>query len=52
MIVTILVLLIVVTALGGGGWGYRRYGWMGGAPTGLVFLVLALLYLTGHLFLR
>lgn len=52
MLVTLIIVLIVFMALGGGGWGYNRYGWMGGVPGGMILLILALLYLTGHLFVR
>lgn len=52
MLTILLVVLIVSIALGGGGWGYKRYGWVGGAPGGLILLILALLYLTGHIFVH
>jgi len=48
----ILVLFLVLIALGGGGWGYSRYGWVGVSPAGLVLLILLALYFTGHLVAR
>ncbi|MEK7392837.1 MAG: DUF3309 family protein [Fibrobacterota bacterium] len=48
----ILIVLLVLFAIGGGGWGYSRYGWAGMSPAGLVLLVLAVLLLTGQLSLR
>lgn len=47
-----LVLLLVLMALGTGGWGYFRYGWKGMSPVGLVLVVLALLYFSGYLAAR
>jgi len=52
MLVMILVMLVILMALGGGGWGYSRYGWVGISPAGLVLIVLAFLYFTGRLFVR
>lgn len=52
MLVMILIVLLVLFAIGGGGWGYSRYGWVGMSPAGLVLLVLAVLLLTGQLSLR
>ena len=52
MLVMILVLFLILIALGGGGWGYSRYGWVGMSPAGLVLLIVAMLYFTGHLTTR
>ena len=48
----IILLVFFVLALGGGGWGYSRYGYVGMSPAGLILLVLAVLYFTGNLHLR
>jgi hypothetical protein len=48
MLFIALVVLLVV-ALGGGGWGHSRYGYVGWSPAGLIVLVLALLWITGNL---
>jgi hypothetical protein len=48
----ILIVLLVLFAIGGGGWGYSRYGWVGMSPAGMVLLILAVLFLTGQLSLR
>jgi hypothetical protein len=47
----VLILLIVLLALsiGGGGWGHTRYGYAGWSPAGIILIVLAVLYFTGHL---
>jgi hypothetical protein len=45
----IVVLVMFVLALGGGGWGHSRYGYASWSPAGLILLVLAVLYFTGHL---
>lgn len=50
MLLTILVVLLVV-ALAGGGWGHERYGFAGWSPAGLILLVLAILLLTGRVHL-
>jgi hypothetical protein len=46
MIVLVVCLLL---ALVGGGWGHSRYGYAGWSPAGLFLVVLALLWLTGNL---
>ena len=46
----VLLAVLFVLALGGGGWGYSRYGAPGGlGPWGLLVIVLFALYLTGNL---
>jgi Protein of unknown function (DUF3309) len=45
----IILLVILVMALAGGGWGHSRYGYAGWSPAGLIVLVLAVMYFTGHL---
>lgn len=51
MLMLFIVLLIVI-ALGSGGWGYSRYGMPGLTPAAIVLLLLLVLYLTGNLHLR
>jgi hypothetical protein len=48
MLLVFLVVLMVV-ALGGGGWGHSRYGYVGWSPAGLILLVVLGLWLTGNL---
>jgi hypothetical protein len=45
----ILLIVCLVLAIGGGGWGYSRYGYVGWSPAGLIVLVLVVLWLTGSL---
>ncbi len=47
----LLILLIVclLAAVAGGGWGHSRYGYAGWSPAGLVLLVVMVLWLTGNL---
>ncbi len=44
---TILVILLVIALLGGG-FGHARYGYVGWSPAGIVLLVLLLWLITGH----
>jgi hypothetical protein len=45
----ILLIVLVVLALGGGSWGYSRYGYAGMSPLGVILLVAVVLWATGHL---
>ncbi|MBK6533929.1 MAG: DUF3309 domain-containing protein [Deltaproteobacteria bacterium] len=45
----ILLIVLLVLSIGGGGWGYSRYGTAGLGPAGLILLLLAVFYFTGHL---
>ncbi len=45
----ILLIILPLLALGGGGWGYRRWGYAGFSPAGLIILILIVLLLTGGL---
>jgi hypothetical protein len=47
----LLIFLIVmfVLALSGGGLSYSRFGYTGMSPAGVILLLLAILWLTGHL---
>jgi len=46
---TILLVVLVVMALGGGSWGHSKYGAASWSPLGLLALVLVVLYVTGNL---
>lgn len=47
---TLILALVILLTLGGSGWGYSRYGPVGGiGPLGVLVLVLCLLYYTGNL---
>lgn len=48
MLLTILLVLVVLSLLGGGV-GHSRYGYAGWSPAGLLILVVIVLLLTGHL---
>jgi hypothetical protein len=48
MLMLVLIVFLVL-ALAGGGWGHSRYGYVGWSPAGLVLLVLAVLWVTGRL---
>ena len=45
----ILLLVLLVVAIGGAGWGHSRYGYAGWSPAGVILLVLVVLWFTGHL---
>jgi len=45
----LLLIVLLVVALAGGGWGYSRYGYASLSPLGLVLVVCLLLYFTGHI---
>lgn len=46
---TLILIILLLFALGGGGWGYSRYGAVGWSPAGLILIVLLILLLTGNL---
>jgi hypothetical protein len=46
---TIILIVLLVLALGGGGWGYSRWGAAGMSPAGVLLVVILLLYFTGAL---
>ena len=48
----IILIVFLVLAVGGGGWGYSRYGYTGMSPAGIILVILAIMYFTGHLHLR
>lgn len=51
MLLVILIVLFVL-AVGGGGWGHSRYGYVGWSPAGIMLLVLLGFWLTGHVTLH
>lgn len=46
---TILLIVLLVMALAGGGFGYGRYGAVGLSPAGILLIILAVMFFTGHL---
>jgi hypothetical protein len=46
---TIILVVCLLLALGGGGWAHSRYGYAGWSPAGLILIVLLLLWVTGGL---
>lgn len=46
---TILLIVLLILAIGGGSWGHSRYGAAGWSPAGVILLVLLLLWFTGNL---
>ncbi len=47
---TLLIILLILLALTGGGFGYRRFGTAGGlGPIGLLLVIFLILWLTGNL---
>jgi hypothetical protein len=40
---------LLILALGGGGWGYSRYGYVGWSPVGLIVALLLVLWFSGNL---
>jgi len=45
----ILLIVLLVIALGGGGFGHSRWGYAGWSPAGLILLLIVVLWLTGNL---
>jgi len=50
--ITILVVVLLVLALAGGGWGQSRYGPWTWSPAGIILLIGVILLFTGHLHFR
>ncbi|MDB5212909.1 MAG: hypothetical protein JWO86_836 [Myxococcaceae bacterium] len=48
MLMIFLVVLLVL-ALGGGGWGHSRYGYASWSPLGILAVVLLVMMFTGNL---
>jgi hypothetical protein len=47
----IILLVLLVAALAGGGWGHSRYGYAGWSPAGILIVILLIMLLTGRLHL-
>ena len=47
--ITILLIVLLALALGGGAWGHSRYGYAGWSPAGVLLVVLVVLWFTGNL---
>jgi hypothetical protein len=45
----IIPIVLLILALGGGGWGHSRYGAVGWSPAGIILVVLLIMALTGRL---
>ena len=45
----IILIVLLVAALAGGGFGHSRFGYAGWSPAGIIIVVLLALYLTGSL---
>lgn len=45
----IICMVLLVVALGGGGWGHTRYGAASWSPLGILAVVLLVLYFSGNL---
>jgi len=46
---TIILIILLVAALAGGGWGYSRFGYAGWSPAGILIIILLVMLLTGRL---
>ncbi|MEA2752699.1 MAG: hypothetical protein QOI41_6842 [Myxococcales bacterium] len=45
----IFLVVLLVLALGGGGWGHSRYGYASWSPLGILAVVLLVMMFTGNL---
>ena len=45
----IVLVVCLVLALGGGGWGHSRYGYAGWSPAAIILLIVVALWMTGRL---
>jgi hypothetical protein len=45
----LLIVILVLFALFGGGWGYNRYGYVSWSPLAILIVVLVVLWLAGVL---
>lgn len=46
---TIILIILLVAALAGGGWGHSRFGYAGWSPAGILIIILLVMLLTGRL---
>jgi hypothetical protein len=46
---TIVIVVLLVLAIGGAGWGHSRWGYAGWSPAGVIVAALVIMWLTGHL---
>jgi ABC-type methionine transport system permease subunit len=44
---TIILVVALLLALGGGGWGHSRYGYASWSPAGIILVVLLVMLFTG-----
>jgi hypothetical protein len=52
MLLLVLLIVFLVLALGGGRWGYSRYGHWSWSPAAIILLIGIILLLTGHVRFR
>ena len=48
MLLMVLIVLLVLAVVGGG-WGHSRWGYAGWSPVGVILATLVILWFTGHL---
>lgn len=48
-LLSILLIVALVVAIGGGGFGHSRYGYAGWSPAGILLLIIGVLWFTGGL---
>jgi hypothetical protein len=48
MLLMILLVVLVIAVLGGG-YGHSRVGYVGWSPAGIILVILAVLFFTGHI---
>jgi hypothetical protein len=46
---TLILIILLVAALAGGGWGHSRFGYVGWSPAAVLLVVVLILVLTGRL---
>jgi Protein of unknown function (DUF3309) len=47
--VTLILLLVLLVAIGGAGWNHSRWGYAGWSPAAVILVVVAVLWFTGNL---
>lgn len=48
----IILIVLLLAALAGGGWGYSRWGYAGMSPAAILLIIGVVLYFTGNLHFR